>query len=247
MFLQISDRIGNADRYYRKDDVIDNYTIRKLIGEGRYGIVYLAVDGQNKKYVVKQLKTKMMKKSKNKLFYEEMILKKLHHPCFPQFISNFKDGTREGYILEYMEGKVFEDILEKGHEFQPNEIYEICGQLLDIVEILHSYGIVHRDIRPPNVIRKNDKELSLIDFGLARIMKADYHTKESDYWYMGDFLIHLYYSTYQKVSRIDKPWFKELDLDIEEKVLLKRLMGIEKPYESINEIRQQLDKIKMRN
>ncbi|HHV08793.1 MAG TPA: protein kinase family protein [Clostridiales bacterium] len=248
MDLQIKKWIGNADQYYRENDVIDTYTIQQLLGEGRYGIVYLAVDGENNQYVVKQLKKDMMKKSGNKLFYEEMVLRKLQHPCFPKFISNFKDGTREGYILEYMEGEVFEDILQKeGHQFSREEIYEICGQLLDIIEVLHGCGIVHRDIRLPNVIRKDNKELSLIDFGLARIMRPDYYTKESDYWYIGDFLIHLYYSTYQKVSRIDKPWFKELDLNPEEKVFLRKLMGIEKTYGSIAEIRQQLDKVKKGN
>ncbi len=248
MDLQIRNWISNADQYYRENDVIDTYTVQKLLGEGRYGIVYLAVDGENNQYVVKQLKKQMMKKSSNKLFYEEMVLKKLHHPCFPKFISYFRDGTREGYILEYMEGEVFEDILQKGRQqFRREEIYEICSQLLDLIEVLHGCGIVHRDIRPPNVIRMDNKKLSLIDFGLARVMKPDYYTKESDYWYIADFLIHLYYSTYQKVSRIDKPWFKELDLNPEEKVLLKRLMGIKEAYGSIDEIRQQLDKVKKGN
>lgn len=245
MNLQFKKWISNGDSYYRENDAIDDYTIRGILGEGRYGIVYLAVDGENKEYIVKQFKKEMIKKSGSKLFYETKILKKLHHPCFPKYIANFNDGTREGYIMEYMKGKVFEDILQKDrHQFQREEIYEICTQLLDMVEILHGYNIVHRDIRIPNVIRKDEKELSLIDFGLARIMKPDYYTRESDYWYIGDFLIHLYYSTYQKVGRIDKPWFKELDLNREEEVLLKRLMGIKETYKSITQIRQQLDRIK---
>lgn len=248
MGLHLKNKIGNTDIYYKENDTIDIYTIQKLLGEGRYGIVYLAEDKNKNKYVVKQLKKKMIKKSENKLFYEEMTLKKLQHPYFPKFISRFKDKDREGYILEYIEGVVFEDILRKeSYQFNREEIYEVCGQLLDIVEILHSYNIVHGDIRLPNIIRRDNKELTLIDFGLARIIDNDHYTKELDYWYIGDFLIHLYYTTYQKVSRIDKPWFKELDLRPEEKLFLKRLMGIEKPYENIHEIRQQLNIIKNSN
>ncbi len=248
MGLHLKNKNGNLDKYYEENDTIDIYTIQKLLGEGRYGIVYLAVDEDKNKYVVKQLKKEMIKKSKDKLFYEELCLKKLQHPYFPKFISRFKDKDREGYILEYIEGEVFEDILrKKRYQFNREEIYEVCGQLLDMVEILHSCNIVHRDIRLPNIIRKDNKELSLIDFGLARIMDNDHYTKELDYWYIGDFLIHLYYTTYQKVSRIDKPWFKELDLKPEEKVFLKKLMGIEESYENIHEIRQQLNKIKNSN
>ena len=194
------------------------------------------------------MKKEIKKKSENKLFNEEMTLKMLHHPYFPKFISRFKDKDREGYILEYIEGEVFEDILRnERYQFSREEIYEVCGQLLDIVEILHSYNIVHGDIRLPNIIRKDNKELSLIDFGLARIMYNNYHTKDLDYWYIGDSLIHLYYTTYQEVSKIERPWFEELDLKPEEEVFLKRLMGIEESYENIHEIRQQLNRIKNSN
>lgn len=248
MGLYLKSKINKLDKYYEENDKIDIYTIQELLGEGRYGIVYLAVDEDKNKYVVKQLKKEMIKKSANKLFYEELSLKKLQHPYFPKFISSFKDKDREGYILEYIEGVVFEDILRKErYQFSRKEIYEVCDQLLDLVEILHQKNIVHRDIRLPNIIRKDNNVLSLIDFGLARIMDNEFYTKELDYWYIGDFLIHLYYTTYQKASRIDKPWFKELDLNQEEKVFLKRLMGIEESYENIHEIRQQLNKIKNSN
>ena len=175
MELQLKNKIHNSDKYYKENDPIDIYTIKELLGEGRYGIVYLAVDEDKNKYVVKQLKKKMIKKSKDKLFYEELSLKKLQHPYFPKFISRFKDKDREGYILEYIEGVVFEDILRKErYQFNREEIYEICSQLLDMVEILHSYNIVHGDIRLPNIIRKDNKELTLIDFGLERIIDNDY-------------------------------------------------------------------------
>ena len=77
----------------------------------------------------------MIKKTGNKLFYEEMILKQLQSPYFPKFISRFNNEEARGYILEYIEGKVFEDILrEDRHSFNREEIYEVCDQLLDISE-----------------------------------------------------------------------------------------------------------------
>ncbi len=238
----------HQDKYYEENNQIAGYTIKEMLGEGQYGIVYLAVDKDNKKYVIKQLKKKISKKNSNKLFYEEMTLKRLHHTYFPKFKANYKDDYSEGYILEYIEGEVFEDILrEKGYQFKREEIYGICEELLDITEILHKHNIVHRDIRLPNVIRKENKELSLIDFGLARIMDTERYTQDIDYWYIGDFLIHLYYTTYEKTSKLERPWYKELDLNKQEKELLLRLMGIEKIYHSIPEIKQQLNEIRYGN
>ncbi len=233
------------DRYYEAGENVSGYSVLKIIGEGRYGIAYLGVNNKDQKCVIKQLKKEMLEETRKKLFYEEKILQDLNYPNFPRFISKFKDEDREGYILEYVEGKVIQDLLAREqYEFSKNEIYRIGSQLLDLVEILHNNNIVHRDIRPTNVILKENKDIALIDFGLARIIDNKRYVKDVDYWFIGDFLIHLYYSSYKGTNEEDKPWFEELDLNLEEKIFLKKLMNIEESYKSIEEIRKQLDKIK---
>ncbi|PRR79603.1 protein kinase family protein [Clostridium vincentii] len=236
------------DKYYKIKEIVNGYSILKIIGEGRYGIVYLAINDNHEKCILKQLKKDMLKKTRKKLFYEEQILQSLDNTKFPKFISKFKDKYREGYILEYIEGKVFEDLLaEDEYKFSKDEIYKICSQLLEIVEVLHSNNIVHRDIRLPNVILKENKELALIDFGLARIIDDKRYVKEMDYWFIGDFLIHLYYSSYEETDSVERPWYEELDLNLEEKNFLKKLMGIQESYHNIEEIKKQLEKIKNMN
>ncbi len=234
------------DRYYKIKEIVNGYSILNIIGEGRYGIVYLAINNKNEKCVIKQLKKDMLKKTREKLFYEEQILQDLNNPKFPKFISKFKDKYREGYILEYIEGRVFEDLLaEDEYKFSKDDIYKVCSQLLEIVEVLHKNNIVHRDIRLPNVILKENEELALIDFGLARIIDDKKYVKEMDYWFIGDFLIHLYYSSYEETVEEEKPWYEELDLNLEEKNFLKKLMGIEGSYHNIEEIKRQLEKLKI--
>lgn len=233
------------DKYFKVDEKVNGYSIQKVIGEGRFGIAYLAINNYSEKCVIKQLKREMLSQSRKKLFYEEMILRHLDDPRFPKFISRFEDRYREGYILEYVEGPVFYDLIKK-HKYQFNrrDIYAIGGQLLEIVDILHSNNIIHRDIRLPNVILKKNNQLSLIDFGLARFIDDDRHLKQIDYWFIGDFLIYLYYSRYRIYNGSKRPWYKELDLNYEELKFLKKLMGLDGYYRNMEEIKIQFNKIK---
>ncbi|BCN29388.1 serine/threonine protein kinase [Anaeromicropila herbilytica] len=232
------------DQYYKLREIIHGYSILKILGEGRYGIVYLAINDKKEKCVIKQLKNDMLEETRQKLFYEEQILRNLNYPQFPKFIATFHDKYREGYILEYMNGIVFEDIVRRGYHFSKTEIYHIASQLLEFIEILQSQNIVHRDIRLPNVIVRENNDLALIDFGLARYIDNKKYVKEMDYWYLADFLIHLHYSSFTETNSVERPWFEELDLNMAERKFLKKLMGIEGHYHNLDEIKRQLTLIK---
>ncbi|WP_055334209.1 protein kinase [Paraclostridium sordellii] len=235
------------DRYYRPGENIKDYTIIKIIGEGRYGIAYLCKKNSNEKYVIKQLKEDMVEKSKEKLFYEEEIMKYLDDKRFPKFIEKFDFDNTKYYVVEFVNGKDFYDLLTfDEYEFSKNEIYDIAQKVLNIIIALQEKNIVHRDIRISNVIMNENKDLVLIDFGLARYIDNNRYKKEIDYWYMADFLLHLYYSSFddESIEQEDRPWYEELDLDNEEINFLKRLMGIEKSYENTDEIMADLLKIK---
>ena len=235
------------DKYYTPGENIKDYTIIKIIGEGRYGIAYLCEKNTNEKYVIKQLKKDMIEKSKNKLFFEEEIMKSFDDKNFPKFIEKFEYDNTKYYVIEYIEGKDFYELLTfDEYEFTRNEIYDIAEKLLNIIITLQEKNIVHRDIRISNVIMNEKKDLVLIDFGLARYIDSKRYKKEIDYWYMADFLLHLYYSSYDDESTKleEKPWYEELDLNNEELNFLKRLMGMEKTYENTDEIMTDLLKIK---
>lgn len=191
----------------------------------------------------------MLDKTRSKLYYESEILSKLKSNRFPKFITSYNYNGTEGYILEYIYGKDFYEILAKDeYEFSKIEIYNIAEELLNIIEILQENNIVHRDIRTSNVILNENNQLVLIDFGLARYIDNNRYLKDVDYWYLADFLLHLYYSSYYPDGEeVERPWYEELNLNSYEIIFLKKLMAIEKPYENIEEIRADLDKIKNLN
>lgn len=192
----------------------------------------------------------MMEKSKEKLFYEEEIMKSLDDKKFPKFIDKFDYDDTKFYVIEFVDGKDFYELLSfDEYEFTRNEIYDIAEKILKIIITLQEKNIVHRDIRISNVIMNEKKDLVLIDFGLARYIDKDKYKKEIDYWYMADFLIHLYYSSYddENLELENKPWYEELDLTNDELIFLKKLMGIEKLYENTDEIMRDLFIIKNSN
>lgn len=234
------------ETYYNPGDIINQYSIIKIIGEGRYGIVYLAQDYALNKYVLKQLKSDMIEITRKKLFYEEDILKKLNDVRFPKFVENLNYEDNQIYVLEYLDGKDFEVLLsDEEYKFNRDEIYDIAEQLIDIVDTLQNKGIIHRDLRTPNLLLDPEHKLKLIDFGLSRYIDENKYVKEIDYWYMGDFLIHLYYTSYYKESGLEeRPWFEELNISNEECLFLKKLMGIDNSFRSIDEIKSCFQLIK---
>lgn len=223
------------DKVYSPMECICEYTVLQMIGEGRYGICYLACKDGNT-FIVKQLKKRMSKKARNDLLFEEEILESIEHERIPRLISKISTAEFNGYVLEYKEGKTFEELIYKNYYNLPREeIITIGYQLIEILQYLHYKGVVHRDIRVPNTIYKDGK-VYLVDFGLSRKMIDCRYTADIDFSYLGDFLLHLYYASFERSNSKSKPWFEELTLTENETVLLKRLLGIENRYRTIDEV-----------
>lgn len=234
------------DRYYKPGAQVKNYSIIKLLGEGRYGIVYLVYNKYHQKCVLKQLKKNMLSATRTNLFYEQELLTRLNLPFFPKFIERFGIKDTECYVMEYMEGTVFEDlVIQNGYEFSRYEIYAITEKLLYLIDHLQHANIVHRDIRLPNVIQKRNGDLVLIDFGLARYIDYNNYIPQMDYWYLGDFMIHLYYtSCYITSPKTKRPWYQELSLSSAEERMISKLLGMNMPYHSVSEIKYDIGYLK---
>jgi serine/threonine-protein kinase len=214
---------------------IGDYKIVECIGEGRYGICFLA-HTNGEKVIIKKYKTNIFNQNKANNIYEIEILSRVCHQGIPRLLDVIHEKNFYGLVIEPKAGETIEAMLfMKRHIFTNNEIVNIGNELIGIINHLHEKGIVHRDIRIPNVLVHGDK-VSLVDFGLARWEDNKRYTRDIDFSYLGDLLLYLLYSSFKKTKRNSRPWYEELLLPDDQKMFLRRLLKLTEPYREINEI-----------
>lgn len=105
------------------------------------------------------------------------ILKSLKHKGIPNIINNYESEKMLCIVREYVEGLTLDEYL-KNNELTENEKIELCNKLADILIYLHNQDkpIIHRDIKPKNIVITANKEVYLIDYDIARILKEDSET-----------------------------------------------------------------------
>ena len=164
---------------------ISHYKILEKLGEGGMGIVYLAEDTKlDRKVALKFLPKEFTKDkdSRERFGREAKAAAALNHQNIVTIyeINEFEDQT---YIaMEYVEGETLKDIICKGEVTSPlqlNQIINITTQICEGLKCAHDAGIVHRDIKPQNIIIDKDGKVKILDFGLAKLKGVTQLTKES--------------------------------------------------------------------
>ncbi|KAK7199038.1 mitogen-activated protein kinase kinase 2 [Novymonas esmeraldas] len=150
---------------------MEDYQIIESIGEGSFGKVYKArIKGTGQivamKFIVK--KGKNEKELKN-LRSEIEILTKLNHPHIIMLFDSFETDSDFVVVMEYAQGELY-DILEDDKQLPASEVQKIAKQLIQALNYLHSNRIIHRDMKPQNILIGQNGAVKLADFGFARSM-----------------------------------------------------------------------------
>ena len=152
----------------------NRYQILQRIGGGGMGDVYLAYDLRlgNQQVVVKENRG-----GDPQLFYSEAaILATLRHPNLPRVIDHFVEpsssvGTGAQYlVMDYIAWQNLEQIVQARGALTEHDALAWMLQILDAVRYLHVNRIIHRDIKPQNIIITPDGRAMLVDFGIAKVM-----------------------------------------------------------------------------
>ncbi|NNE98666.1 MAG: protein kinase, partial [Pyrinomonadaceae bacterium] len=153
---------------------IGRYNVRSLLGKGGMGEVYLAEDNELKRLVALKFLSKELTQSAehlNRFIQEARAASALNHP---NIITIYEFGQSEGHHFistEYVEGTDLRIRLSNS-SMTPGEVVDIAVQLSLALEAAHSAGITHRDIKPDNIILRNDGYVKILDFGIAKFMQA---------------------------------------------------------------------------
>ncbi len=152
----------------------NNYEILKLIGTGGMSKVYLAQDINNSSLsALKIIDEKLLSDPEYlKRFSREIqISKNLIHPNIVSLIDYGNEGNIHYIIFEYIQGITLDKYL-KNHKPTIKEIEDISLQILEGLSYAHSEGIIHRDIKPQNILITKDNHVKITDFGIAKALSS---------------------------------------------------------------------------
>jgi serine/threonine protein kinase len=167
----------NMTLHQPNDIIAQRYRIVTPLGEGGMGITYEAEDLTNyQRVAVKAVSLRQAKDWKIlELFEREAkVLATLHHPGIPKYLDYFHLDTEEDrhfyLIRELVSGDSLAAWVARGWHPTEVEIKQIAIKILEILSYLHQLNpsIIHRDIKPQNIIRQADGEIFLVDFGAVQ-------------------------------------------------------------------------------
>src|SRR5271166_893677 len=152
------------------------YEILQLLGEGGMGAVYKASDRALDRFVaLKVIRPELASNSAILArFKQELLL--AHQVTHRNVIRIYDLGEAEGVMfitMEFIEGKDLRSLIREKQKFSPEEAVEVIQQVCQALDAAHSVGVIHRDLKPQNIMQDPTGRILVMDFGLARTVGGD--------------------------------------------------------------------------
>lgn len=156
---------------------IGRYHIESLLGEGNMGCVYKGHDPNLKRSVaIKTLNSRLKKSNakesqsfKDRFFREAHANSQLNHPNIVSIYDSGIEDDAPFLVMEYIEGGNLDEVLDHNPDLTYEERIALMEQMATGLDFAHEKGVIHRDIKPGNVLVTADMQVKIVDFGLARL------------------------------------------------------------------------------
>jgi eukaryotic-like serine/threonine-protein kinase len=160
--------------------VLNRFLIERQLGSGGFGVVYEAWDGRLERSVaVKAIESRG--EAARRVLREAQAAARLNHPGIVTLYELGEEGGNALLVTELVEGSTLAQLSQEG-ALSDREIGEIGADLCEALDHAHAHSVVHRDIKPQNVLVPEDGEprAKLMDFGIARLTDAAALTAPGD-------------------------------------------------------------------
>jgi serine/threonine protein kinase len=154
--------------------VVDNYKIIEVIGRGGMGVVFKALDLNLEKTVALKMIDPFLSRDENflkRFKTEAKALAKLDNHNIVNVYALRETELGLFMVMEYVQAKTISEWLREKGRFSIKETIEISKQILNAIGHAHKIGVIHRDIKPNNILLGENGEVKVMDFGLAKVVQ----------------------------------------------------------------------------
>lgn len=167
---------------FKVGETIGPYKIVAQIGQGGMATIFKAYQTNLDRYVALKVMHPALKEDRSfvmRLQREATVIAKLSHPNIVA-VHDFREYEGIPFlVLQYIEGKTLKDVL-KEQKLNTQQILNIIRPVADALSYAHARGVLHRDVKPSNILIDNEGHVYLSDFGLARIAQSGESTASQD-------------------------------------------------------------------
>ncbi|MFT5503583.1 MAG: serine/threonine protein kinase [Gammaproteobacteria bacterium] len=155
---------------------IGKYEIKRRLGRGAMGVVYEAYDPFVQRTVaikvahsLKDIDENTSQKLRAAFFSEVYSAGRMHHPSVVGVYDAGQDDDHNYIVMEFVDGHTLQEYVSGGKKLSTNQIVDVMFQCAKGLDYVHRQGVIHRDLKPGNIMLSNDGEVKIMDFSIAHI------------------------------------------------------------------------------